>query len=132
MAKGAPDYFSTKDITALMSISLATDVKYGTVINGTAVIYTVPAGKVFYITGYYYVGSFTVVALQAVALHVRDALDALVFKLGYSATGQSGNDSVGVSIQHPLPIPAGWDFYIKGDTASGRVTACVWGYEDDA
>ena len=82
----------------------------------SALLYTVTAATVFYLTAYY-IGTSQNDTGSAL-LTVRNALDAeqyhLAFPTGYALMPGAGH---GMTFYFPLEIAAGWDFYLTCDCA---------------
>lgn len=102
-----------------------------TAVATTSVTYTVPAGKVFYLTAWTL--AFTSTGVSTVALTVRNVADTdqyTIQLIGAETTLLESQSSTG-SFDPPLEIAAGWDvILVAGADMDG--TAFIHGYTENA
>lgn len=95
-------------------------------VNTTTVVYTVPAGKKFYL-----IYSKTISdggAAGIVTAEIRNATAVSQIRLG--KLNAAGSDNF--QPNWPIEIPATWDIAITSDTALLEGTLDIFGYEVDA
>lgn len=95
--------------------------------NATEIVYTVPAGKVFYLTFFSWYSSRNINAWGAVA--VWDTTPAewrrLIRMSGF--TGEAGNAGA-VSLSFPIEIPAAYSIRVKSSAAGFSAGCTVHGW----
>ena len=97
--------------------------------NSTVILYTVTAGKVFYLSYanlVMYARNFSL----TVALSVRNAADVLQYSIATMASGDLGHLSLPVILNPPLEIPAGWDVVVSSNDALCNAYAFIHGWEE--
>lgn len=94
--------------------------------SSTSTIYTVTAGKTFYLAGFNFCGSSSA-AFNDSWLRVYNG--AVVSLTLCEVDAGIGNFALGNPIQYPIKIPAGYAFKIYADT-SIVAKASLWGWEE--
>lgn len=103
--------------------------KYNSASNGTTIVHTVTAAKVFFLTFWSFSARASAVGGTA-EFFIRDDEDAAWFRiqfLGFDAVGQ-GLDSGMFS--PPLEIPAGYDIVVKSSLITCDVYGAIDGWEE--
>ena len=95
--------------------------------NGTAILYTVPAGQTAFLTYLSLQWSHTA-QTTVVQLFVRDTEDALAFRLVYSNQTNTTSLAVATGLPYPIEVAAGYDICILGNAGAGQVSGCVSGW----
>ena len=104
-------------------------VKYGEAVNGSTLIYTVPAGRTYYLVGS--VLCPTVFGVGAGMGWVRDASDVVWFRLGsYAYTDGEGFSAVAFHPPAPLEVPEGYDFVVYSNAAGHTASLSFYGWEE--
>jgi len=103
--------------------------EYKEVANGTAIVYTVGAGKTFFMTTANFICDSSVTATLA-TLYVRNASDVLQYYLGVAYFRAVGQIVAPMTFNPPLEIPAGWDVVIASDSANLKTRAFIHGWEE--
>jgi len=104
-------------------------VKYGEATNGSTLIYTVPAGRTFYL-----VGSLLCPTNFNNGYgrgYIRDASDTIWFSLGlYGAGSGQGLCAVVFQPSAPMEVPEGYDFVVSSSVAGHTASLSFYGWEE--
>jgi len=94
---------------------------------GDAIVYTVPVGKVLYVTAWNAQAKDTAGG-NAALFAVRDDLDAWVYSFMALSFAVAGQVVSSLSHDPPLEVPAGYDVYVYTDNAAAQIWATVFGW----
>lgn len=98
--------------------------------DGTAILYTVPAGKTFYLFDWSFEANASAAGVWG-ALRVRNDVDARQFDIQIALFDAAGTVVSSNAYFVPLEIPTGWDIYIQSSGATCDVRGFVHGIRDD-
>ena len=102
----------------------------GTAQNNTVVIYTVPAGKVFYLAGGYLAAICDAAAIINTAHLECDAGSLIHLIVATSALVDRQVYSVPLCLSIALPFPAGTVFQLRSDSVNVRAVGAIFGWEE--
>lgn len=104
---------------------------YDTVINGAQVVYTVPAGKVFFLCEANLLSISNVTG--KIALTIYDAAPALLLTLGgisMIVAQSQGTDHY--TYWPPIELPAGYSIRVESNIAGLEARSSIFGWIEDA
>jgi len=102
-------------------------IRSGSITGGTYLLYTVPSGKVFYLTYWDAVAHGSNVGYGVIL--VRDTSDVNQYNIANFQTSNSTTELVKCcSLFYPIEIPGGWDICLYSDNASYRIRATIRGW----
>ena len=141
-----PDEFVKDGNTgAILSSSDAEDasrnklqiIKFAAVTNGTVTVYTVPVGKIVYITGYSLsAGNKDQAAWTAVQLYIDPVVGANYYLAALSiperVTEQSAGQTLSNDLRMPYKLVAGDAIKLLSDMALVSTNCVIFGWEEDA
>ena len=102
-------------------------IKHTNAQNGTVIIYTVPSGNTYFLTG------FTIGVRQEaagdIALGVRDGSDVWQYYLFHNSYGSAQPPyAFGMGLTYPIEIPEDYDIYLWSSAASVYIFATIMGW----
>jgi len=104
-------------------------VKYGEIAYGTLLIYTVPAGRTFYLVGS--VLSSAKINYGNGQAWIRNASDACWFRLGDMMYISGAVFATGVfTPAAPLEVPEGYDFVVRSSDPDLTLSLSFFGWEE--
>ena len=104
-------------------------VKSNTAINNTAIIHTVTAGKVFFMT----LASWAINASVAGGncfVEVRNGLDVSQYKVMNIIIDVANQFTSSLTFWPPIEIPAGWDVTCRSGVGTLDIRAFIFGWEE--
>ncbi len=99
--------------------------------NGTQIVYTVPAGKVFHLCALGCVARETTGASGG-TIGIRNAADVVQYQVFEHYPNFASIFTQSIPFNPPLEIPAGFDVYILSTTLTLIITCFLFGWIDDA
>ena len=98
-------------------------------VNATNIIYTVTAGKTFYLS-HAQLNFYAVLAAITFLLYVRDGADVGQYNIISLASAGAGHLASPCVFYPPIEIPAGWDIVVSSNSLSGNAYAFIHGWEE--
>lgn len=102
------------------------------IVAGTAVVYTVPAGKILFIASAYLTTRFTVEALEGGHSSVRNGADVHQYRLNRHDHFVPGQLVSSQNFSPALEAAADWDVIVTSTHNNLRVAALIFGWIEDA
>lgn len=105
--------------------------EYAIAQNSTPILYTVPAGKVFYLCGYS-LNTWDTVGVATLRLVIYDDTPAAWKYLQYLISSANSGQSITKSYWPPLEIPSGYSVRLESAVATATVRGSIHGWVEDA
>lgn len=99
------------------------------VVNGSVIVHTVTAGKVFYLENFL-MRFWSANAGNNALVGVRNVADVHQYVICQMKLGAGIGDNVGMSFRSPIEIPAGYDVYLTVSGVGSDGLCSVSGWEE--
>lgn len=103
--------------------------KSATATNGTTLLHTVTAGKIFFLTSWSFTCNTTTVDKYG-RLAVRDGEDDWIYSIAHLHMDATRTIGMAAGLYFPLEIPAGWDIVVYSNNAGLNARGFIQGWEE--